>query len=82
MTEQDFVPSHFVEVNQDVVEPGTSGEDASTPEASDSPSTSGVGTAGHLSLKQMLAHQSVPWIKHIKGQSNLPLQGIHSVRIH
>ena len=37
MTEQDFIPSHFDEVNQDVAEPGTSGEGASAPEASDSP---------------------------------------------
>ena len=45
MTEQDLILSHFVEVNQDVAEPGTRGEGASTPEASDNPSTSGVGPA-------------------------------------
>ena len=46
MTEQDFIPSHFVEVNQDVAEPGTSGEGAPAPEASDSPSTGGESAAG------------------------------------
>ena len=45
MTEQDFIPSHFVEVNQEVAEPGTSDEHASAPEASDSPST-GEASAG------------------------------------
>ena len=45
MTEQDFIPSHFVEVNQDVAEPETSGDSASAPEASDSPSAGEVSTA-------------------------------------
>ena len=46
MTEQDFILSHFVEVNQDVAEPGTSDEGASAPDASDSPSTGEPSAAG------------------------------------
>ena len=41
-----FILSLFVEVNQHVAKPGTSGEGASTPEASDSPSSSGSDAAG------------------------------------
>ena len=46
MTEQEFIPSNFVEVSQDVAELGASVEGASTPEASEIPSTSGFGAAG------------------------------------
>ena len=46
MTEQDFILSHFVKVNQDVAKPGTSGESVHLHlTQSDSPSISGVGAA-------------------------------------
>ena len=54
MTEQDFIPSHFVEVNQDVVE------------ASDSPSNGGTGATGppepeaDASISKCSMHQADP----------------------
>ena len=82
MTEQDFILSHFVEVNQDVTEPGTSCEGASTPEKVTAHQPVKQVQLAHQSLKQMLANQNVPWIKQIQAQHDLLPQSFHLMRIH